>query len=191
MYKYIFLILFPIILIVILFAKEAIKHWLDPEFALYSTHIMQLIAFGILINGLAQVPFALLQGIGRPDITAKLHLIEFPIYIILFLVLVSNYGIDGAAIAWVVRALMDLIMLSLRTRKLLYLSKLLIRLSASLFGVLLILLLGLLISNIYFKGLYIFLIIAVFILSSWLWILTSEEKEYIKHCVSRSTVLTS
>jgi len=42
---------------------------------------LQWLAVGVFINSLAYVPFSLLQGVGRPDLTATLHLIELPLYL--------------------------------------------------------------------------------------------------------------
>jgi O-antigen/teichoic acid export membrane protein len=54
---------------------------------------MQVLALGVLINSLAQTPFALLQGVGRPDLPAKFHLIELPVYVGIAWILVSQFGI--------------------------------------------------------------------------------------------------
>ena len=56
--------------------------WLGADFARQSTRVMQWLALGVLLNGLAQVPSALMQGVGRPDLTAKLHLVELPPYLL-------------------------------------------------------------------------------------------------------------
>jgi len=109
--KYIFLTLFPVILIVVTFAYEGLEIWLGSEFAQNSTRVLQWLAAGALINSQAYMPFALLHAAGRPDLTAKLHIIEAPFYILAILWLINNYGIEGAAIAWVLRVLVDSIVL--------------------------------------------------------------------------------
>jgi hypothetical protein len=40
-------------------------------------------------------------------VTAKLHMIEFPLYIPLVYWLIRGYGIEGAAAAWVLRVTLD------------------------------------------------------------------------------------
>jgi O-antigen/teichoic acid export membrane protein len=185
--KYLFIIMFPIVLTLVLFAKEALTLWLNSDFASQGTHVMQLLAFGIMINSLAQVPFVLLQGIGRPDITAKLHMIEFPLYLILFWILVSNYGIDGAAVAWVVRVLIDLFLLILRTRVLFPINRLMLMLSAAIFGASAVLAMGSMIDNPFHRGLYLLFILSVFIFLSWKLIMTAEDKKYIAQRILRAT----
>jgi len=105
--RYIFLIFFPVILIAVTFAREGLTVWLGPEFAENSTHVLQLLAVGVFINSHASVPFGLVQGAGRPDITAKLHLIELPLYGLGLWWLVGATGITGAAVAWVARVVVD------------------------------------------------------------------------------------
>jgi len=185
--KCLFIIMFPIVLTLILFAKEAITLWLNSDFASQSTHVMQLLAFGIMINSLAQIPFALLQGIGRPDITAKLHMIEFPLYLLLFWVLVSHYGIDGAAVAWVVRVLIDLFLLILRTRVLFPINGLIVRLVAAIFSVSAISAMGSLIANPFYRGFYLLIILFAFFFLCWKLIMTAEEKKYMAQHVLRAT----
>jgi O-antigen/teichoic acid export membrane protein len=109
--KVTWLVLFPVIVTLVAFAHEALSLWLGAEFGSKSTTVLQWLAVGVLINSLAQVPFALVQAAGRPDLTAKLHLIELPVYLVAMWWLIANYGIQGAAIGWTLRALVDAVAL--------------------------------------------------------------------------------
>jgi O-antigen/teichoic acid export membrane protein len=60
---------------------------------------------------LAYIPFALIQGTGRADITGKLHLLELPFYLVTVWVLTQHFGIEGTAIAWTLRTIADVILL--------------------------------------------------------------------------------
>jgi O-antigen/teichoic acid export membrane protein len=51
------------------------------------------------------------QGIGRPDLTAKLHLIELPLYLLLLILLLNFFGTVGAALAWTGRVVIDTLVL--------------------------------------------------------------------------------
>jgi O-antigen/teichoic acid export membrane protein len=73
--------------------------------------VLQWLTLGVFINSLAQIAFALVQGAGRPDLTAKLHLIELPFYLLAIWWLIGSYGIKGAAMAWVIRIGVDAIFL--------------------------------------------------------------------------------
>lgn len=114
--KYIFLILFPIIFIIITLAHEGLDIWLGDEFAQNSTRVLQWLAIGVFINCLAQLPFSFIQGAGRPDLTAKLHLIELPVYLLAVWWAVSAHGLDGVAIIWTIRILIDAIALFLLSK---------------------------------------------------------------------------
>lgn len=98
-----FAMLFPVILGVILFAHEGLRLWLGEQFALRSAVILQILAIGVFTNSLANMPYALVQASGRPDFTAKLHLIEVPCYLALLYWGIHVRGIEGAAIAWTAR----------------------------------------------------------------------------------------
>jgi Na+-driven multidrug efflux pump len=52
-----------------------------------------------------------LYGIGRADVVAKLHLLELPIYALVLWQLVLGLGVEGAALAWTLRALVDALLL--------------------------------------------------------------------------------
>lgn len=98
-----FIILFPPILVVIVFAPEGLRFWLGDDFARGSAAILRILALGVFANSLAYIPFALLQASGRPDLTAKLHLVELPCYVGLLYGAIRMRGIEGAALAWTCR----------------------------------------------------------------------------------------
>lgn len=100
-------LLFPVVLLVVVFAPEGLTLWLGQEFGEQSAPVMRWLAAGIFIYSLAFVPTSLLQGTGRPDLTAKLHALELPLYLAAAAALITAYGITGAAMAWVLRAALD------------------------------------------------------------------------------------
>lgn len=104
-------VMVPFSLITFFFAKFGMTLWLGEDFALQSYEIVQWLSVGILLNAIAMVPFALIQAAGRADITAKLHLIELPFYALLLWLLVAEYGLIGAAMAWVFRVALDALVL--------------------------------------------------------------------------------
>lgn len=109
--KYVLLAVSPIMLVLILFGRDILQLWLGSDFATQSVVVLQILALGILVNSLAQSPYALLQGVGRPDIPAKFHLLELPLYFGIAWVFTSRWGIVGAAIAWTVRSALDTLLL--------------------------------------------------------------------------------
>jgi len=107
---------FPILLGIAFFAPEGLELWLGTEFAENSTPVLRLLALGVFINSLARIPAALLQSHGRADLTAKIHLIELPVYFLVLWEAVTQWGIVGAALAWVARIGADTIALFLLSR---------------------------------------------------------------------------
>jgi len=98
--KILLLLIGPIVAVLVLFAGDILKLWLGAKFAENSTIVLQIMAAGMVINSLAQIPFALIQGFGRPDLTAKFHVLELLLYVPLMWLFVLNLGIVGGAIAW-------------------------------------------------------------------------------------------
>lgn len=117
--KYIFLAVFPIVLLTATFAPETLHLWLGAAFAQNGSSVLRWLAAGIFVNCLAQLPYALLQSAGRPDIPAKLQLVELPVYVIGLVLLVRAFGVSGAAIAWALRLIVEALLLFLLAHKLL------------------------------------------------------------------------
>jgi O-antigen/teichoic acid export membrane protein len=99
--------MFPVVLVIVTLASEGLQLWLGDEFSLRSAAVLRWLAVGVFINALAQSPFAVIQGAGRPDVTGRLHLAELPLYVALLWVMVGRLGIEGAAMAWTARIVVD------------------------------------------------------------------------------------
>lgn len=100
-------VMFPIALVMVYFATEILTVWLGPEIGRPSVLVLKILAVGYFFNSAAHVPFIQIQSAERPDLSAKVHLLELPFYIVLLLYLVSQYGPTGAAIAWLMRVVFD------------------------------------------------------------------------------------
>jgi O-antigen/teichoic acid export membrane protein len=105
--KLLLLIMTPSLLIVFVFARQILQVWLGADFAARSTGVLQIFCVGIFVNSLAFVPFFLLQGLGRPDVTGKIHILELPIYALALAILLPRMGLAGAALAWSFRLFLD------------------------------------------------------------------------------------
>jgi len=107
--KYLLMFSFPVVLGTTAFAGEVLQLWLGARFAVQSTVVMRWLTAGMFVYSLSYVPFSLLQGTGRPDLSARLHLVEIPIYIGFSAVMIMQYGIEGAVMAWFVRSVLEAI----------------------------------------------------------------------------------
>jgi O-antigen/teichoic acid export membrane protein len=65
----------------------------------------------MFINAITSIPFSLLQSAGKPRITATIHLIETPLYVVAVWMLTRRLGIEGAAIAFTARVVLDTVLL--------------------------------------------------------------------------------
>jgi O-antigen/teichoic acid export membrane protein len=110
------IVTFPVLLVAIALAPEGMRLWMGLSLPPVSTTVLQVLAIGIFINSIAQAPFAALQGAGRPDLIAKLHLLELPVYVGAIWLLIHTLGLIGVAIAWTLRVTIDAVALLLVTR---------------------------------------------------------------------------
>jgi O-antigen/teichoic acid export membrane protein len=85
--------------------------WLGQDYASEGLQVAQILCVGVFFNSLGHLPFSLLQATGRADLTAKLHLLELPLYIAALAWLVPEYGINGAAWVWAGRCSLDAVSL--------------------------------------------------------------------------------
>ena len=115
--KFILLTLGPITVFITMFPKEILTVWMGTEFANASSVVTQILALGILVNSLGRLPATMFLGKGYPDIPAKLHLIELPFYIILTLICLNLWGINGAAFTWTIRVGVDTLLLFIIAKK--------------------------------------------------------------------------
>lgn len=92
-----------------------LRLWVGPGIALFSTPVAEVLLLGAWANGLAFLPYSLLQGQGRPRVTALIHLVEIVPFIIVLWLLMHRFGLIGAAFAWTARVLVDCFLMTLCT----------------------------------------------------------------------------
>jgi O-antigen/teichoic acid export membrane protein len=110
-------LLFPLVMACVLFPGELLTLWLGADFAAHSALVLRLLALGMFLNGMAQVALAFLQSSGRPDLGARLHVLELPLYLLAAWLLIGRFGIGGAAVACLARVTVDAVALFLMARR--------------------------------------------------------------------------
>jgi O-antigen/teichoic acid export membrane protein len=110
-------LLLPVCLILLVFAPQLLSLWLGPAFGERSGTALRILTVGVFFGGLAHLPMALLYGSGRPDLPAKIHLCEVVVYLPLVFLLVKQWGITGAAIAWATRCTADFLLYEIVSRR--------------------------------------------------------------------------
>jgi O-antigen/teichoic acid export membrane protein len=181
--KYLLILLFPIILTTIVLANEGLRIWVGVDFARHGTLVLQLLAIGVFTNGLAQMPFAMIQAAGRPDVTAKLHLMETVIYLPFLWALIAVAGIEGAAAAWTLRVTADMVAQFLLARRFLIGgTRKPYTLSAPFAGTLALFAIAVLLpSNIVLKMAFLAVTLAAFGAVCWFRLLSVEERNLFLH----------
>jgi len=175
--KYIFVFLLPLTLVLVIFAPEGLALWLGGEFAHNSAPVARLLAVAVLVNSMAHVPFAHLQSVGRPDMTAKFHLMELPIYVVMLFFLAKSWGITGVAVAWLLRVIIDSFLLFFFSFRLLPECRFIIsRLPLMIAGALILNLAVALIIGLTIKFLVVGAIFLVALPASWLWLFTPTQR---------------
>lgn len=90
--------------------------WIRGNLKPDSVIVGQILCLGVFANSVGAMFYALLHAKGRSDVTAKLHLIEFPIFMVALYFLTNQFGVIGAAWAWVGRMVFDSLALAWRSR---------------------------------------------------------------------------
>ena len=100
-------------------AYPALAWWLSAEFAQQALPIVLILSVGIWLNSMATVPYTLMHANGNPRLTALFHLFELGLYVLALWWFASNFGLIGAALAWVGRVALDLVLLHYAANKVL------------------------------------------------------------------------
>lgn len=180
--KWVFISVSPVVLVVVVFAFDGLAVWLGMQFAMNSYRVLQLLALGVLVNCVAQMPFAFLQAAGRADIAAKLHLLELLPYLFAAYWLIAHYGITGAAVAWLGRVTVDFLAFLALSRKWLEEGALAWgRLAAIATATLAILVVGALLESVLAKLLYTVAVLVALAFIAWYVALSAGEKHLLRH----------
>lgn len=97
----------PLTLIMVALIAPFLSIWLDPYTAAAGAPVAYVLLFGFWANSLARIPAVELQASGRPRAIAQAHLAELVPYALLLLVMLSTFGLVGAAVAWALRSVVD------------------------------------------------------------------------------------
>jgi O-antigen/teichoic acid export membrane protein len=104
-------VLTPGIILALVLLDPLLHLWLGSNFAPSITPVAVILLLGFWFNGIAYIPYTLVQAQGRPDVTAKLHLLELLPYLALLWIGLARAGVQGAAWAWTVRVIVDAVLL--------------------------------------------------------------------------------
>jgi O-antigen/teichoic acid export membrane protein len=100
------------ILIGIFLLQPFLVLWLGRDIGQHSAPTGRVLLMAFWANAFALVPFTRLQASGRPDLVAKILLLEIPPYFLALYFGLHYFGIVGAALAFAGRCMLDYSLLS-------------------------------------------------------------------------------
>lgn len=103
----ILVVMLPICGAGITWAYPLLEWWINAEFARHSSVPLQILLAGMLLSSLAMVPFTYLQGRALFRLTAAIHAVELPVFMVAIYIMTRQFGVTGAAMAWTLRAAAD------------------------------------------------------------------------------------
>ena len=92
-------------------APWLLRLWLGTALPERAVSVAQIIAIGLVPYTIGTLMVSLVHAYRRPDVTAKSHLVQAPLYLALSYLAIRHYGVEGAAIAWSIRVAVDAVVL--------------------------------------------------------------------------------
>jgi O-antigen/teichoic acid export membrane protein len=170
--KLVGLVLLPFCAAVVAFAPQIMSLWIDRRFALQSSRVLQILALGAFITGLAWIPLALLHGARRPDLPAKIHLTDCSIYALLLWIGIRRFGLSGAALTWTGRLLLEnLVLFAMAARFIETSRRMVIGACAAFAAAIAIVAAGAFISDFHLKATFVFGVTMLSGVVAWRWLL--------------------
>lgn len=93
-------------------ADPALRLWIGDNLGGKAAPVAKLLLVGFWLNALAMIPYTNLQASGRPDMVTKVQLLEIPIYFLVLYLGLTQFGVAGAAGAFLLRCGLDYLLLS-------------------------------------------------------------------------------
>ena len=110
-------IMLGLCLLCLILIYPVLSVWISPAFARQAFPIALILVVGSFFNGIAVLPYTFLHANGKTKTTALFHLFELFFYLAILYLLAKNYGLIGAAAAWVIRVTLDWALLMWAARR--------------------------------------------------------------------------
>lgn len=98
---------FPAFSAISFFSSELLTFWIGVDFSKNASEVLLIMACGMLINSISFVPVTWLQATGHSKYVAIIHLVELPVFCALLWFGIQGFGMKGAALAWLLRIVLD------------------------------------------------------------------------------------
>lgn len=107
----------PLCFLILIFYIPIFSYWLNIPIIWGKGYFLIMVS-GIFLNGLAAILSSYLEGISQQRLRLSVFFIYVPIHIIMLIFLVSNYGVNGAAIGWLVKGVLEVFFFSIAIKRL-------------------------------------------------------------------------
>jgi len=179
--RYILLIMFPLVLVLVTMAPEILALWVGPTFAAQGTTALRWLALAALFNAPAWMPFTMLQASNRPDVPTLLHYVELPVYLLTLWLGLKTSGIAGGAFANAFRCAFDSILLYTMLSRLVPTTALAIARFARIgAAAVIVIAMGALPMELPVKLLFLTFTLAIFAIAAWTILLDIEERSLLR-----------
>jgi O-antigen/teichoic acid export membrane protein len=102
----------PVSIVAIFLVRPFISVWVSPEFSMKSAPAGVILMAGIWLDAVSRIPLYALRGQFRPAAVAKIDLMVLLPYWLCLYWMISNFGIEGVAAAYVFRVGLNYLLLS-------------------------------------------------------------------------------
>jgi O-antigen/teichoic acid export membrane protein len=96
--KYVFFINAFFVLLICLFGREILNHWIGPNFSKEGSLVVVLIALAMLIDSITNIPSLVNDGFGHPRITGLFAIMRAALGLLAIFAFAKSYGIVGVAV---------------------------------------------------------------------------------------------
>lgn len=101
------LIMFCVMGCLALLMPYLLNLWVGKYVSEESTWVGRVLCMGVFFNAIGSMYYSFLHASGRSKETAILHLIELPLFVGALYILITHFGVVGAALAWTFRVAFD------------------------------------------------------------------------------------
>ncbi len=105
-------VLTPPVVAAVFLIGPFLTFWVGKDLGLQAAPVGRLLIIAFWANAFALVPFVRLQASGRPDMVAKILIVQIPPYLGGLYFAMQHYGLFGLGLAFLLRCLVDFAMLS-------------------------------------------------------------------------------
>jgi O-antigen/teichoic acid export membrane protein len=105
--KFMLIIAAPISFLLVFLGEHVLKLYVGIDLSLKMVSVLKLLALGFLIGTLGNIVHNYVLALGYPHAIAKFHLVELPLYTGIAFGLTAALGIQGMALGWMLRRILE------------------------------------------------------------------------------------